>query len=111
MLRGALRHSIAIYRPSGYDAGNEVTAWGLLANVRASVRVLEVTESVGRDLQGVEHVVFNVPYSRAFELDYIDTFIVHRGREYDVMGVENVRYLDKVLKIAAKRSDLASRVL
>lgn len=111
MRRGALRHRLELYRPDTYDAGNEVETWKLWATPYSSIRVLEVTESAGNDYQGVEVVEFTLAYSRDIEFDYVDLIIVHRGREYDVLGVKNVDYLDRELRITAKRFDQGKRIV
>ncbi|HCG9221674.1 TPA: head-tail adaptor protein [Vibrio parahaemolyticus] len=110
MRRGSLRHRLEYYLPDTYDIGNEVETWKLVGKPYASVRAIETLESVGKDHQVVELVEFTIPYSRALDFDYTDSIIVHRGREYDVQGIKNVGYMDKELKVLAKRYEGAKRV-
>ena len=110
MIRGSFRHLITLHRPDTYDAGNEVETWKQIAKARCKVKVLEVTEGSGSDLQASEIVEFRVPYMKSVELDHVDTIILFRNREYEVKGVKNVDYLDKELIITAKRDDYSLRM-
>ena len=106
MLRGALRHRIAIYRPDTYTVGNEIDTWKLIGEVKASISVKESFESVGNDYQGSEIIEVTLPYSKALDLVFTDMILVHRGREFEVIAPPvNVRYMDKELKILAKGRD------
>ena len=111
MIRGHLRHLVQIYRPESYDIGNEVISWSVLGAPRCEVRVLEVVEAVGHDLTGTEVAEFVMPYSKVLESNYVDAIIVHRGREYDVIGVKNTNYRDTELKVTAKHYGNSKRVL
>lgn len=111
MIRGALRHPVKIYLPAAYDFGNEVTSWSLLGSPRCQVRVLEVMESTGSDLTGTELVEFVMPYSSKLEVAHLDALIVHRGREYDVLGVKNTDYRDTELKVTAKHYGHPKRIV
>ncbi|HAS6216009.1 TPA: hypothetical protein I7172_13875 [Vibrio vulnificus] len=110
MRRGALRHRLQVYVPEVYLFGNEVSAWKLLGKPCGSVRVLESVESAGNDLQGVELVEFTIPYSKRLEDNQHDVIIVHRGHEYDVLGIKNIEYKDRELRLQAKRYEGVKRV-
>jgi hypothetical protein len=104
MLRGSLRHKVSIHRPDTYDRGNAIASWKLIATVKASISVKESSESVGNDFQGIQIIEITLPYSRKLDLDYTDMILVHRGREFEVIAPPtNVGYMDKVMKILAKR--------
>lgn len=111
MLRGSLRHRIAIYRPDVTDRGNMVISWQKIGEVKASIKVMESFEGTGQDLQGVEVIEITLPFSKALDLNYADMILVHRGHEFEVIAPPtNVDYNDKVLKILAKKYEFAPRV-
>lgn len=110
MIRGAYRHLITLHRPDTYDVANEVESWRQIAQVRCRVRTLETNEGSGNDRQGTELNEFRIPYIKSVELDHRDTIILFRGREFEVLGVKNVNYLDKELVITAKHDDFSMRM-
>ena len=111
MLRGSLRHRIAIYRPDETDRGNIVISWKKIGEVKASIKVMESLESVGQDHQGTEIIEITLPFSKALDLSYVDMILVHRGYEFEVIAPPtNVGYNDKVLKILAKKYEFAPRL-
>lgn len=112
MRRGAFKHRLSIYAPSSYIFGGEVESWDFLGKAYASISVLEATEGEsGVRRQPVELLEFTVPYSRVLADKPNDIVIVYRGAEYEVLGIRNIDYRDKELKIQAKRYEGTKRVL
>lgn len=112
MLRGLLRHSVDIFKPSSYDIGNEVVGWEKVGSVKASVSVKDSLETSGHDHVGVEIIEITLPYSKKLDLPTSDLIITMRGHEYLVIAPpKNVRYMDKELKILAQRNEQSKRIL
>jgi hypothetical protein len=110
MIRGSYRHLITLHRPDTYDVANEIESWKQVAQLRCRVRTLETTEGSGGDRQGTELNEFRMPYVKSVELDHRDMIILFRGREFEVLGVKNLNYLDKELVITAKHDDFSKRM-
>ncbi|MDP5253371.1 MULTISPECIES: head-tail adaptor protein [unclassified Vibrio] len=112
MRRGAFKHRLSLYAPASYIFGSEVESWTLIGKAFASISVLEATEGEsGVRRQAVELLEFTIPYSRTLSENPTDIVIVYRDVEYEVLGIRNIDYRNKELKIQAKRYEGSKRVL